>query len=77
MVNFCAPEHVPGPPVGIFGREAATGQDIMYIEPDVADAPAEPAPPPTPDAAPTDVVPARGNGEEGAAREPRLTALSG
>jgi hypothetical protein len=59
------PEHVPRPPVGIFVREAATGQDIMYIEPDVADAPAEPAaPPPAPDAAPTDVVPASSSGEE-------------
>lgn len=58
------PEHVPRPPVGIFVREAATGQDIMYIEPDVADAPAEPAPTPAPDAAPTDVVPADGSGEE-------------
>jgi general secretion pathway protein D len=59
------PEHVPRPPVGIFVREAATGQDIMYIEPDVADAPAEPAAPtPAPDAAPTDVVPAAVSGEE-------------
>jgi len=59
------PEHVPRPPVGIFVREASTGQDIMYIEPDVADAPADPAPPaPAPDAAPTEAVPADATGEE-------------
>lgn len=63
------PEHVPRPPVGIFVRQAGTGEEVMFIEPDVADAPADPAAPapapaPTPDAAPEAVVPSTITGEE-------------
>jgi len=31
------PQHVPRPPVGIFVRDRASGEDVMFIEPDGAD----------------------------------------